>query len=235
LKARTSCVGAFERRHHARYEGQSRTLLLVLAYPSQRIGPMAAACSVTPDSAPNPCCSACRQADSPDIRWWHCRVRVPMTRSDRRRNICSKTSIAMCRSIVSLTASAWARAISSAASRPRPAACRAATFKRCGCRRPRNCWSVAPRPFRSSVRNRLRGHRVLQESVQAPYRHDTSGISKPLCPNELRSWRVSPWKVCGLKHDPPISNMSHLGALPFRGWYGSAFAHHSGQTKDQWE
>ena len=24
------------------------------------------------------------------------------------------------------------------------AACRAATFKRCGCRRPRNCWSVAP-------------------------------------------------------------------------------------------
>jgi hypothetical protein len=56
------------------------------------------------------------------------------------------------------------------------AACRAATFKRCGCRRPRNCWSVAPRTFRSSVRNRLRGHRVLQESVQAPYRRHQRNI-----------------------------------------------------------
>jgi hypothetical protein len=189
---------------------------------------MAAACSKTPDRAPNPCCSACREADSPDIRWWHCRVRVPTSRSDRRRNICSITSIAMCRSIVSLTASAWARAISSAASRPRAGRLHS-NATGVGGQGIAGAW----RPVHSDrlfeigyediafFRSLFKRHTGM---TPAEYRNR-------FCPNELRSCRVSPWKVCGLKHDPPISNMSHLGALPFRGWYGSAFAPHADKRK----
>ena len=78
------------------------------------------------------------------------------------------------------SASAWARATSSAASRLRPAACREPICRCCGYRRPRNCSSRArPRSRRcAQVGYARRG--VLPRAVQASHRHDSGGIPAAL-------------------------------------------------------
>src|SRR6476659_9822663 len=66
--------------------------------------------------------------------------------------ICSSISPAISRSTISPSEPEWARAISFAVSRPQPAACLAAIFRRCASRLPRNCSRPASLRSRPSAR-----------------------------------------------------------------------------------
>ena len=105
---------------------------------------------------------------------------------------------------VSPAASAWARAISSAASRPRPAACPAPTCRCCAYRPPRRCWSMA-RVSIQAVCTKIGYEDVafFREPVQAPYRHDAGRVSQPLCADESRARRIGPRTVRRLEPDRP--------------------------------
>lgn len=70
----------------------------------------------------------------------------------KRRNTCSNISTATFRSTFSPGRQEWARAISSAVSRQRPAACRALTSRHSESRPQRKCSNTASRRFRPSAR-----------------------------------------------------------------------------------
>ena len=74
----------------------------------------------------------------------------------KRRNTCSNISTATFRSTFSPGRQEWARAISSAVSRQRPAACRALTSRHSESRPQRKCSNTASRRFRPSARKSVR-------------------------------------------------------------------------------